>query len=88
MLNLNKLIRITLTIQLNIDGSSQSDCLDVNVEIKQIDIDYTNDTIKIDGSSQSHRYYRIAVVRHNVRHLELKFLRQQLHQTIQLWKGK
>ena len=58
MLNLNKLIRITLTIQLNIDGSSQSDCLDVNVEIKQIDIDYTNDTIKIDGSSQSHRHYR------------------------------
>ena len=45
MLNLGKLTPITLIIQLNIDGSSQSNCLDINVAFKQIDTDYFNDTI-------------------------------------------
>ena len=46
MLNLGKLIPITLIIQLKIDGSSQSNCLDIYVELKQIDNDHINDTIK------------------------------------------
>ena len=46
MLNLGKLIQITLIKQLKIDGSSQSNCLDINVEFEQIDTDYINDTIE------------------------------------------